>query len=314
MNNFRSHIGIGDLIRAFERLSVSDDATRREIANLLGLVKAEPQTQRAKTTAPTAPAPPPPFTKQTSPTPSAQDSLQSKIEASRQEIELWLPEPGVAPLQQTAGTTSEPPVEPLFVSNWTRAILSSALSTNSEEGPLDIERIVEALARAEIPVPLPRRIHATTRRGVQLLVDKSEAMMPFASDQTSIQEATRRAIGSDQAKALRFVGCPLRGIRASAREKWKNYSPPMPGTPVLLLTDLGIGRPMFSTDHADVREWLAFAQQVRRAGCPLLAFVPYAPGRWPRPLRRAMTIVQWDRCTSAVTIRNLIGRAHQVAV
>jgi len=53
---------------------------------------------------------------------------------------------------------------------------------------------------------------------------------------------------------------------------------------------------------------------VRRAGCPLVAFVPYAPRRWPRALRRAMTIVQWDRRTSAVTIRNLVGRAHQVAV
>jgi hypothetical protein len=217
-------------------------------------------------------------------------------------------------LPPSAGAAPEPAVETLFEPNWARAIVSSALSTNGEDGQLDFDRIVEALARAEIPSPLPRRTRPTTRRGVQLLVDKAEALTPFASDQSSVQEAVRRAIGQDHVKVLRFVGCPSRGVRASAREKWKDYAAPLPGTPVLLLTDLGIGRPMFSTDHAEVEEWLGFAASVRRAGCPVVAFVPYSPGRWPLALRRAMTIVEWDRRTSAVTIRNLVGRAHEVTV
>ncbi|MEA3213472.1 MAG: hypothetical protein QOE70_6529 [Chthoniobacter sp.] len=317
MNRFCSNIFIGDLLRALKRLQVSDDATRCDITRLLGLgPPVVPATRPAEPPPFTPPEPPPPPPLPPPASPPAQDSLRSQIEATTREVEVWFPPAPVEPLSQTGagGATHEPPVDSLFVPNWTRAILSSILSTNGEDGPLDYERIIEALARAEIPVRLPRRPRPTTRRGVQLLVDKSEAMMPFASDQTSIQEAARRAIGSDNVKVLRFVDCPSRGVRASAREKWKDYGPPLPGTPVLLLTDLGIGRPMCSTDRADGQEWLGFASQVRRAGCPLAAFVPYGPRRWPRALRRAMTLVQWDRCTSALTIRNLIGRAHQVFV
>jgi hypothetical protein len=313
MRRFHSNIFVGDLLRAFKRLGVKDDATRRDIALLLGLVQS-PQATPALKPPPIKPPEPPPPPPPPSP-PPAPDSLQSKIEPTTREVELRLPPIPVTPLPQAAtGAIPEPPVEPLFVPNWTRAILSSALSTNGEDGPLDLDRIVEALSRAEIPARLPRRPRPTTRRGVQLLVDKSEAMTLFVSDQTSVQDATRRAIGSDNVKVLRFVGCPSRGVRASAGEDWKSYGPPLPGTPVLLLTDLGIGRPMFSNERADVDEWLGFAAQVRRAGCPLVAFVPYAPRRWPRPLRRVMTIVEWDRRTSAVTIRNLVGRAHQVNV
>ena len=316
MRRFHSNIFISDLVRALKRLGVTDDASRRDISRLLGLVQAPKgaPTFKPPPIKPPERLPPPPPPPPASP-PPAQDSLQSNIETSTREVEFWFPTIPLTPLPQaSAGASPEPPVAPLFVPNWTRAILSSALSTNGEDGPLDLDRIIEALGRAEIPARLPRRPRPTTRRGVQLLIDKSDAMTPFASDQNSIHKATRLAIGSDNVKVLRFVGCPSRGVRASALEEWKTYGPPPPGTPVLLLTDLGVGRPMFSTERADIDEWLGFAAQVRRAGCPLLAFIPYAPRRWPRALRRVMTLVQWDRRTSAVTIRNLIGRAHQVSV
>lgn len=316
MRRFHSDISFGDLVRALERLGVSDDATRAEVARMLGFEPAderEPSPPPPPTPLPSPPPPPPSFATP----PPKEDSSQSRLEPSRREVELWLPPPEVAPLQQataSAGVPPEPAVEPLFRPNWTRAILSSALSTNGDDGPLDFDRIVEALGRAEIPARLPRLPRPTTRRGVQLLVDKAEAMTLFAGDQALLQQAARNAIGSDNVKVLRFAGCPSRGVRANAGEDWRPYAPPLPGTPVLLLTDLGIGRPMFADERADAREWLSFAAQVGRAGCPLVAFVPYAPRRWPRALRRAMTIVEWDRRTSAVTIRGLMGRAHQVRV
>jgi hypothetical protein len=318
VRRFRSEVSVGDLVLAVKRLGVDDAALAQEVARLLGLAPARepvPVEERKLPFQPPLPEPekppPPP------PKPPALDPLDSTLKPSTSEVDLWLPPAEVSPLQQTrasAGAAPEPPVEPLFLANWTRAILSSALSTNGDDGPLDFDRIAEALGRAEIPAQLPRLPRPTTRRGVQLLVDKAEAMTFFAGDQASLQEAARNAIGSDNVKVLRFAGCPPRGVRASAAEDWKPYAPPLPGTPVLLLTDLGVGRPMFSDERADEREWLAFASRVRRAGCPLVAFVPYEQRRWPRALRRAMTIVEWDRRTSAVTIRGLLARAHQVRV
>jgi len=107
---------------------------------------------------------------------------------------------------------------------------------------------------------------------------------------------------------LRFVGCPLWGTGTGHRKTWNAYCPPLPGTVVLLLSDLSIGRPMFSTEAASVQEWLDFAIRVRRACCPLVAFVPYSPSRWPLRLVDMMTLVQWDRWTTVGTVHKLVMR------
>jgi hypothetical protein len=78
---------------------------------------------------------------------------------------------------------------------------------------------------------------------------------------------------------------------------------------VLALTDLGIARPMFDADWTDPEDWLELDRVLVRAGSPLIAFVPYPPSRWPPVLAAALTIVQWDRVTSAATVRGLLRPA-----
>ena len=237
----------------------------------------------------------------------------STIERSAGEAEPWNID--VVPLQlQTTSEefTEPPPLLPLFVPLWTRGILSAALTTDSEDGPLDLESIAESLAHGECIWQLPRLPWPTLRRGVQVLVDKSDALVPFTRDQTWLQEEIRRVVGVDRVQILRFVGCPSRAVGTGPRKFWDKYRPPPSGTVVLLLTDLGIGMPMFATEVADVSEWLEFAKVIHRAGCPLVAFVPYTPSRWPRHLIGAMTIIQWDRGTSAATVRRLVRRGHEV--
>jgi hypothetical protein len=107
---------------------------------------------------------------------------------------------------------------------------------------------------------------------------------------------------------FRFAGCPLRGAGAGPKP-WHRYRPPLPGVPVVLLTDLGICQPPLATDSADECEWLEFATLVRRAGCPLLALVPYGETRWPRALARALNIIHWDRGTTASTVAASLKRA-----
>lgn len=72
----------------------------------------------------------------------------------------------------------------------------------------------------------------------------------------------------------------------------------------MLLTDLGLGGPLVSHDRASLGEWLRFCEQARRAGCPLLAFVPHEPRRWPPELMRFMTLLPWDRGTTVLAIRH----------
>lgn len=339
MSRIRTAIFLGDLIRALGILYPTDDITRRKIAELLELQWEETLTDQSA-----EPALPDLTEEETLTDQSAEPVLIQTIEELPQQerdqpsLEIphttlptspsvlsdmpdwiastleYLPDEAgtenikVVPLPQQ--TSSEefrapPPFEPLFLPRLTRGILSAALSTISGDGPPDIEGIVEILASGEYIRQLPKLPQLTLRRGVQLLVDKSDSMVPFTRDQVWMQDEILRVVGKDKVNILRFVGCPLWGAGTGYRKTWTTYRPPPPGTVVLLLSDLGISRPMFSTNVASLSEWLDFASRVRRSFCPLVAFVPYSPSRWPRHLINVLTMVQWDRWTTASTVHML---------
>ena len=83
---------------------------------------------------------------------------------------------------------------------------------------------------------------------------------------------------------------------------------------MVLLTDLGIGRPLGWDDWADVAEWQEFAALVRRAQCPLVAFVPYRRARWPTRLIHSIAIVQWDRTTTVAMARNWAHAGNRATI
>ena len=205
------------------------------------------------------------------------------------------------------------PIEPLFLPLWTRAILSGALSTRSDDGPLDIRRVVERVASGETSAELPRLARPTLSRGVQVLVDRSETMLPFSKDQGWLEEEIQKVVGEGGAQVLYFDGRPTGKAGRGGKRRWEPYMErhlPGAGTVVLLLTDLGVGYPPSLAMPAGEHEWVAFAERLRRRGCPVVAFVPYAPERVPAALHRLMTIIQWDRSTSASSVHARVGKGH----
>jgi hypothetical protein len=70
---------------------------------------------------------------------------------------------------------------------------------------------------------------------------------------------------------------------------------------------------MLAEDWADLHEWIEFSSKVRHAHCPLIALVPYKQSRWPTELLSYMTIIQWDRKTTAPIIRSIVGGGLEVA-
>lgn len=325
MRRRRSTIYLGDAIQALSRLAPADTVTRQAMIDLLGLgwpdeeasvspenVAEAPlsaaQDQVSSFTMPSAEQPLSPAS-----TPSATTSIPSTVEALPKKPLKWML-PKVEPLAPAISEiTAEPlPFEPLFVPSWTRAILSTCLATTSEDGPFDIDRIVKTLAQGHAVHRLYRRPWPTLRRGVQVLIDRSEALMPFSRDQDWLKDEIVRVVGVDLVDVQQFIGCPRQDRTLSSATRDFPYRRPMPGTVVLLLTDLGIGQPMFAPDKADLAEWEAFASETQRLGCPLVAFVPYSPARCPRSLRSMIMVIQWDRMTTATTVRHLIGTAHEV--
>lgn len=308
-----SLIFVGDLVRAYAVLKPTDDATAIQIAEALGFTWRGAET---------------PIEQTNEPTPEQLAEMQRILEErrKRQKFEFqeqksqvlssadWLPteitargketvegDLGVAALPLERGDTERvpPPFDPLFKPEWTRAILSSALATVSPEGALDLERLIELIARREPLETLPRLTESTLRRGAQLLLDQSQAMLPFERDQQTLTHAIQNVMGQDKVQILRFAGCPTRGVWKESNVYLEAYVPPRPGTLVLLVSDLGHTRPRLADDWADAAEWLSFADDVKHAGCELAALVPYTSRRWQPKLRGAINMIPWDRRTTA---------------
>jgi hypothetical protein len=178
---------------------------------------------------------------------------------------------------------------------------------------MDLARVIDRLSRAEAVTEVPRQPVPTLARGAQLLIDQSETLQPFALDQVVLRSTLVSVAGRDRTSVLYFEGSPLWGAGTGIREDWLDYQAPAPGTPVVVLTDLGIARAPGVAGLAGTSDWKEFAAVLARKRCPLLALVPYPASRWPTGLAKRMTIIQWDRATTTTVVRHLIGKGLRIS-
>ena len=313
-------ISLADLLESMRELGPADAEASDGILRLLGL---EPRRAEPPQSSSRKPRPPRPQTTRPTEAPSQPESAEPRPRR-RLESVLTPANSGRAPLPEWIAATEQLgatetrhlhraiPLEPLFPARTTRAILSGCLATPAETGPLNLARVVEMVGRAQIIRSMPRFVIPTLSRGVQLLIDQSEGLQPFAADQSVLRSALVQVAGRDRTTVLYFHGSPEWGAGSGLREDWLPYKPPAAGTPVVVLTDLGITQPSGIAGIAAASDWKRFAQLLARAHCPLLALVPYPQRRWPPALLRRMDIVQWDRNTTASVIRHVIGPGLKV--
>jgi hypothetical protein len=329
----RPIVSLGDLIRAVDVLDADQQATQRIAQTLHVTAKhggtrvispADVVAQRPATATSTAPrtigdrspdhAPSAP--KDDHRTSAVVPSLIRPVEQDSGPAGLT-----VSPLP-TAGVeegSPRPPHLPLLEPRWTRAILSSTLATLSDEGELDVDETVDIIAGVRPLDRLPRLPIRTMRRGVQLLLDRSPALLPYSRDVDWLADRVRRIGGRDRIDVRDFVACPVRRSDDAAdlsddpfQLEQAAYARPSRNTVVFAVTDLGIGRPQGWTEWAGVDEWLSFAAMLRKAACPLVAIVPYSSHRWSHRLARSMTILEFDRRTTASTVRRTVGLGHVI--
>lgn len=320
-----SPIGVSDLIKVLQQLSPSDDEARRSMAGLLGFAWAEPTATLMPDPTPApqpseprpSPSPAPESPPMAPQTPKPAEPLATPT-AQQMHSALTALEPrqtvfSVDALQRVQEEQAPYlPFAPLFLPNWTRAILAHALATLSVGGSLDIPKLIYLLAQGQPIVQLPNLPWPTLVRGVQVLMDLSEAMLPYRKDQLWLVDELEKTVGQDKVKILSFAAAPLLGAGSGPQDEWAPYKPPAPGTPVLALTDLGVGRPARLVDVADEADWLNFAAELHKAGCPLIVFTPYPPNRRPTALAGRFPIIHWDRTTTAALIRSLVGKGHKI--
>jgi hypothetical protein len=311
-----SDIGLGDLARALCALMPEDAATRERIARLLGFDIREGVRQEEP---PSRPGFRPPVSPQPTPAPAAAEPEKFPLQRI-EPVAVERPRPShrfldAPPLDPPGASPRRrhPPVfEPLLAPEWTRSLLAAALSTRAPDGPIDLPRLVDMAARCRPLREIPFLPEPTLFRGVQVLVDLGEGMEPFARDQAYLVDEIRRAMGEELTTVFHFRDNPLREAGAGPLWTWGPYRPPNPGTPALVLTDLGIGGPAIHPDRSTEEEWLTFARQLAERSCPLVVLVPYPERRWPRRLAQEIILLSWDRTTTVGTVARKIRHGHEV--
>jgi hypothetical protein len=208
-----------------------------------------------------------------------------------------------------------PPPEgaPLGRPGQQRAV-ATLLAGRSVPGEVDLATMVGKIASRQPLTSVPRHRRWSTNLGVQLQVDRRAALEPFRGDIVRLRRALA-AVASQQAlDEVGFEGDPRRitwprrllggapSIRIEARL-------PAPGTPVLVVTDLGIAVPRTGPVGGPA-PFLEHYEVLSQAGADVHYLVPYPPDRWP-PMLAGLPLVYWsDHLGASQVLARIRRRRH----
>lgn len=303
-------IGVGDLLRAWHALDANDEAARRAISDLLlpGFGWS------AMATKPVVPREPP----QASPQPH---SVIQQVEvpdvpsaAEHQALDIPFSVTPVVSSGEPQRTLARGPrlaadrnltvaTAELLEPEWARRIVGELMMTEAPLGDLDLPRIIHSLSEMREIRRIPRKSRPTLRLGAQVLLDRHPSMMVFYSDQSALRPVLAGIGGRGRTLLLRCDGFPPTSISEISSARWRPYEPPPPGTPVLILSDLGMARGAYPLSAEAEAAWDAFLAPLAATGNPLIALVPHPPTRYPLFICERICLVLWDRVTRPSDVR-----------
>ncbi|MGW2717022.1 hypothetical protein [Streptomyces sp. NPDC001492] len=217
------------------------------------------------------------------------------------------------PDEDTRGSHHLSAPEPPWSPEWARGVMVAAVSAPVASRRLDQRALLRKVSRQQVLRSVPWQRRPSTRRGVQLLLDHGQGMAPFQDDRQWLRALLESVAGRDRVEVLRFTGSPLRGVVRAARSAPEPYRPPAPGTPVVLVSDLGRISPPF-TNGAAARpdEWPAFVDGVLRCGCPPVVLTPFPAAVYPPSLRGRVALIPFDRRISLRYAREATRTVHRL--
>jgi hypothetical protein len=118
-----------------------------------------------------------------------------------------------------------------------RALLAAAARRRRPDGGVDRDALVVAIARRTFPRRIPQREVTSLRGGVQLLVDRSEWMQPFATDVDRVVDRMRFVVGPSLQELVIDEHPPW--VRWAQADDLFEWQPPAPGTALVVISDLG---------------------------------------------------------------------------
>lgn len=305
-------ICLGDVLRAFDRAELSSDSQDR-ILRLFGFswrqdtagVSGSPH--RPEPEIPETPAQEQRREPQNEAAPPSDDEAnEAWVDAMFRPASLNTPnwyrraeplepdtEPDELPLQ---------PVEPLLPPDGQRTLLISMLSSVSRGHEIDVPRLVQRVANLEVLSKLPLRSRRSMTGDVQVILDTSKRMEPFAQDQSQLVATLTRLLPDERLRVVRCQGVPP-DEPGRKRRPSRSYSYPSQGALVLLLSDLGQGGGPFAPPMMEPERWIGFSRRLAAHGCAFLVLAPAAADLIDPRLARSLDIIPWDRRSSAAAVQ-----------
>ncbi|MCG2747196.1 MAG: formylglycine-generating enzyme family protein [Desulfobulbaceae bacterium] len=203
------------------------------------------------------------------------------------------------------------PPRPVPLVPWSRLwpFLRAALGERLTTRKIDIGRVVSSIARGRIVRRFPCQQRDGWARSCQILVDCHERLLPFWDDFHGLCRGVAGLRGLAGLQILKLENGPAGACRDyfKADEPLRPYKLPGPGTPVLVLSDLGC----LDDDGARRNSWLRFGRLLQSGQVNAVALMVSPRRRWRRRLAGMFFQACWDR--GARLPRRLTGQRPQPA-
>jgi formylglycine-generating enzyme required for sulfatase activity len=195
---------------------------------------------------------------------------------------------------------NEPTELPVFevLAPWreVQRTLRLLIGTDALIDDVDTDAVVEALSRGRQLDRLPREKRRQWGCDLQVVIDRSDRLIPFWDDQDLVASALG-AIVPPHRFELAVVHEALDEPRLLGADAGPQaYRPPPPGGVVLVLGDLGA----LDHDHPGIRRlWRRLGHRLAAAGCSAAALLPSPLARCPDDLKRLWRVLPWERGAAA---------------
>jgi formylglycine-generating enzyme required for sulfatase activity len=186
-----------------------------------------------------------------------------------------------------------------------RTVLGDRVTTRK----IDLGRVVDSIARGRVVRRFPYRQRVGWARSCQILVDFHERLLPFWDDFNELSRGVARLRGLAGLEILKLEDGPSEFCRNYFKvdDPLRPYKLPGPGTPVLVLSDLG----SLDDDEARRNSWLRFGRLLQNGQVNPVALTVCPRRRWRQRLAGLYFQACWDR--GARLPRRLAGQRPQPA-
>jgi hypothetical protein len=204
-----------------------------------------------------------------------------------------------------------PPAAESLVPSVHMRTFATAIARVQTEGSIDMVAMIRLAAARRPIVRPPRHRRWSVGRGVQVQVQRGAAMEPFLGDSRQLTDALRSIASRHSVAILGFELNPMHvtsPLSVLGDEDSRDVAELLPrsGTPLLIVTDLGIGVARHGPFPVRPEAWLRHHAAARRAGCWPIYLVPYPVDRWPSDLRQ-LPAVYWHDDLRTSELASAVG-------